>query len=281
MSSRKVLNSIMTILMVFSLLFNGTVQVSAQEVQKSAVTDSTSAMPMDPTDESKVPHYFGPWPNWANSPFTLPNAAVEIQGDGSGALAVAQVNPVTQGIESIQVTSPGSGYSYANVVISGGNNDAVAAATVNTSGVVTSVNVDVAGGGYIAPQVSFSGGGGTGTLVSVGNPLTARANATDFLTPPPVVPASVTPVDTVTFNVNVGSAAGGTFTLTVDAATTAAINWNAAAADVQTALSNAAVTATVTGSGSRIRVIIRGAPIGHDRRYELPSRLHLPSSRCL
>ena len=54
----------------------------------------------------------------------------------------------------------------------------------------------------------------------------------------------------LTINVNIGSAAGGTFTLTVDTATTAAINWNAAAADVQTALSNAVVLATVSGTGS-------------------------------
>ena len=64
------------------------------------------------------------------------------------------------------------------------------------------------------------------------------------------MPASVTPVDTVTFNVNIGSATGGTFTLTVDAATTTAINWNAAAADIQTELLNASISATVTGSGS-------------------------------
>ena len=30
------------------------------------------ATPSSPTDESKVPHYFGPWPNWALSPLTLP-----------------------------------------------------------------------------------------------------------------------------------------------------------------------------------------------------------------
>ena len=33
----------------------------------------------------KVPHYFGPWPNWALSPLTLPDATVTITGDGTGA----------------------------------------------------------------------------------------------------------------------------------------------------------------------------------------------------
>ncbi len=123
---------------------------------------NVSAMPASPTDESKVPHYFGPYPNWANSPFTLPNATVAIQGDGIGAAAVALVDPVTQGIASIQVTSPGGGYTTANVVISGGDGLATADAVINASGSVTSVTVDAQGAGYTAPIVSFDGGGGTG-----------------------------------------------------------------------------------------------------------------------
>ncbi|MFD1661062.1 hypothetical protein ACFSL4_23380 [Streptomyces caeni] len=35
--------------------------------------------PSGPTDETKVPHYFGPWPNWANSPLTLSKARVTIK----------------------------------------------------------------------------------------------------------------------------------------------------------------------------------------------------------
>ncbi len=114
MSTHKALNSTISVFMIFSLLFNGTIRVSAQEGRNSVVAGSTNSMPASPTDESKVPHYFGPYPNWANSPFTLPNATVTIQGDGSGATALAQVDPVTQGIASIQVTSPGSGYTAAD-----------------------------------------------------------------------------------------------------------------------------------------------------------------------
>src|SRR5690349_11815442 len=66
-----------------------------------------TALPAGPTDESKVPHYFGPWPNWANSPLTLSKAQVTINGTGTGATAVAQVDPATGGIKSIDVTSPG------------------------------------------------------------------------------------------------------------------------------------------------------------------------------
>ena len=76
------------------------------------------ATPGSPTDGTAVPHYFGPWPNWALSPLTLPDATVAITGDGAGAKATATVggNGVVTGIT---ITDPGSGYSYADVSISG------------------------------------------------------------------------------------------------------------------------------------------------------------------
>jgi FtsP/CotA-like multicopper oxidase with cupredoxin domain len=37
-----------------------------------------AAAPTSATDETKVPHYFGPYPNWANSPQVLSNAVVDI-----------------------------------------------------------------------------------------------------------------------------------------------------------------------------------------------------------
>ena len=53
-------------------------------------------MPSGPTDESKVPHYFGPYPNWANSPFRLPDVAVALTGGGgTGATAAATVDAQT------------------------------------------------------------------------------------------------------------------------------------------------------------------------------------------
>jgi FtsP/CotA-like multicopper oxidase with cupredoxin domain len=173
---RKTFMSLMTFILIASLVLGGTAPARAQNAN----------MPASPTDETKVPHYFGPWPNWANSPFTLPSATVIIGGNGAGAEATAQVDPVTGGIASIDVTAPGSGYTNATVTISGGNpGGATATATVNTSGSVTSINIDVAGGGYTSPQVSFSGGGGTGTLTQVGNPLLDRAYASDFPGPSP------------------------------------------------------------------------------------------------
>ncbi len=39
---------------------------------------AAAAVPTSATDESVVPHYFGPYPNWANSPQTLADAMVKI-----------------------------------------------------------------------------------------------------------------------------------------------------------------------------------------------------------
>ena len=48
----------------------------------SAVAAQASAAPISAVDESKVPHYFGPYPNWANSPQVLANAIVTISNGG-------------------------------------------------------------------------------------------------------------------------------------------------------------------------------------------------------
>ena len=82
---------------------------------------TAAAAPSGPTDESKVPHYFGPYPNWANSPLTLSAAAVTITGTGSGAAAVAQVDPVTGGITSVSITAPGHDYQADTAVTIGGS----------------------------------------------------------------------------------------------------------------------------------------------------------------
>ncbi len=122
------------------------------------VTAPAGAMPLNPTDESKVPHYFGPNPNWANSPFTLPDAQVVITGDGSGATAEATVG-ANGAITAITVTNGGRGYSNAKVDIVGSGTGATAKVTIVKKGSVVEVRVDTPGTGYTAPTVTFSGGG--------------------------------------------------------------------------------------------------------------------------
>ncbi|MEI6726577.1 MAG: hypothetical protein WCN81_10210, partial [Actinomycetes bacterium] len=107
-----------------------------------------------------VPHYFGPWTNWAMSPLTLPDATVTITGDGSGATAAATVG-ADGAVTGIDVTDPGSGYTNAAVTVTGAGDKATASAVITPSGAVNNVNVDLNGGGsaYTKPSVAFSGGG--------------------------------------------------------------------------------------------------------------------------
>jgi FtsP/CotA-like multicopper oxidase with cupredoxin domain len=168
MINRKLIHILFSLLMVASMV-GGNINVSAA--------------PSSPTDESKVPHYFGPYSNYANSPFTLSDATVTINGDGSGATATATVG-ANGAVTGITLTDAGSGYTSATVDITGAGSGALADAVVNTTGAVTAIHVDLGGAGYTQPSVTFSGGGGTGTLVQVGNPLVARTYATDYATPP-------------------------------------------------------------------------------------------------
>lgn len=148
MFNRKFLNILFSIVIVASLLLGGGVQVQAEN----------PAMPMDPTDETQVPHYFGPYPNWANSPFTLPDAQVVITGNGTGAIAEATVG-ANGAITGITVMNGGRGYSNAKVDIVGSGSGATAKATIVKKGSVVEVTVNTPGTGYTAPTVSFSGGG--------------------------------------------------------------------------------------------------------------------------
>ena len=129
---------------------------------------ATSA-PASATDSTRVPHYFGPWPNWANSPFTLPKATVQISGGaGTGAEAVAQVDPATGGISGIEVTAPGHDYpATTTVTISGDGQGAAASAQVTTTGGVVSYTVTTPGGGYTTPTAQVTGGGGLGAVATV------------------------------------------------------------------------------------------------------------------
>jgi len=137
---------------------------AAESIKKPAqagLLETTGAALLGPAsevDQTKVPHYFGPFPNWANSQFTLPDAQVVITGrTGSGAVAVASVG-VDGAITDITVTNPGSDYRSARVEIVGPGTRARAKARIEVSGIVSSITVDTPGSGYTSPQVTLSGG---------------------------------------------------------------------------------------------------------------------------
>jgi FtsP/CotA-like multicopper oxidase with cupredoxin domain len=143
-------------------------------IAKTAPTGGTapaaavvSNAPASPVDQTKVPHYFGPYPNWANSPLTQPDATVVITGDGTGAKAVATVG-ANGAVTDITVTDGGQGYTNAKVDITGAGTGASADATIVKKGAVVSVTVNTAGTGYTAPTVSFSGTGGAAATATGG-----------------------------------------------------------------------------------------------------------------
>ena len=143
----------------------GTLGANAAPTRSPAAGAGTvsAKAPTSPTDPTKIPHYFGPYPNWANSPQVLADAVVHLtNGGGAGAEATATVDPKTGGISGIDVTSPGTGYtSPPDVEItSPGINptDPASAQAVISDGVVTSVSVDEAGFGFTSPTVTFKGG---------------------------------------------------------------------------------------------------------------------------
>src|SRR5664280_2268274 len=55
--------------------------IASQSVMAGLIAAPANAAPgagFSATDSSKVPHYFGPYPNWANSPQTLSDALITL-----------------------------------------------------------------------------------------------------------------------------------------------------------------------------------------------------------
>ncbi len=129
---------------------------------------TAGAIPAGPTDQTKVPHYFGPYPNWANSPLIAGAATVSIIGDGTGAAATAQVG-ANGAVTALNVTNPGNGYTLAGttVTIGGPGTGAAATPVITSSGAVTAIAVGSAGAGYTKPAVSITdAGAGTGAAAT-------------------------------------------------------------------------------------------------------------------
>ncbi|MRS03245.1 hypothetical protein EG832_08495, partial [bacterium] len=59
-------------------LFNIVISLVIIAANLLGTKSAAMAMPMDPTDETKVPHYFGPNPNWALSPLRQADVAVDL-----------------------------------------------------------------------------------------------------------------------------------------------------------------------------------------------------------
>ncbi len=135
------------------------------------------ALPMDPTG---IPHYFGPFPNYAYSP--LPKGPVA----------------------SIVLTSPGSGYTAPMVTITDlyGTNTADATATAvadPVTGAITSIIIGGNGADYTAPVVSITDAGLTGSGAAATASITPAAGTgiRKFIDPLPGIRMAVP--DTVSY----------------------------------------------------------------------------------
>ena len=110
----------------------GTNIIMGDSISAAPPMDSAAAPPLDP---GGVPHYFGPFPNWANSPMPKGRiASITVDSGGSGYSATPVVT-----IEDVYFTGSG----------------ATATATV-TGGVITGITVTSPGTGYSAPIVIIS-----------------------------------------------------------------------------------------------------------------------------
>jgi FtsP/CotA-like multicopper oxidase with cupredoxin domain/fibronectin type 3 domain-containing protein len=172
MTKYKVMNIVVSLMVLTTTLFG--------------YNTRADAMPMDPMDESKVPHYFGPYPNWANSPLTMPDVQVVITGNGTGATAEATVG-ANGAITGVTITDPGSGYSNAKVdFVSTNGTGASADVTIVKKGSVVAVTVNSPGTGYTAPVVTFSGNGGAAATAYGGVEAVFLANGGSGYTMPTV-----------------------------------------------------------------------------------------------
>jgi FtsP/CotA-like multicopper oxidase with cupredoxin domain len=156
MTIRKFLKYILLVLVFASFILGSTSQPGA-------------AAPTSPVDESKVPHYFGPYPNYANSPQSVGDATVKIDGNGNGAEATATVG-ANGAITGITITNPGSNYTAATFTFGGSGNGASADAIVTLTGAVTAIAVDPLPlmTGYTAPVVTINGAGTLATATAFG-----------------------------------------------------------------------------------------------------------------
>ena len=112
------------------------------EMRKNAASRVKAVALAAPPGPGSVPDYFGPYPNYANSPF--PNV-------------VTVTPPTAVAITGFAVQNGGSGYTTPAVVISGGGGTGATATARVANGVITAVVLTNPGTGYTsAPTITIS-----------------------------------------------------------------------------------------------------------------------------
>jgi FtsP/CotA-like multicopper oxidase with cupredoxin domain len=148
---RQVISGIIMFMMISTAFL--TIGIGFGGIQSTAAEMYIIPDHVNAPDGSIIPHYFGPYPNYANSP--LPSG------------------PVT----TIVVEDGGTGYISPTIIIYDkyglGDGTATASATV-VDGIITEITVTNGGSDYVAPKVEITDISGTGAVATatIGGPLT-------------------------------------------------------------------------------------------------------------
>ncbi len=121
-------------------------------------------------DPGGVPHYFGPYANWANSPMPRgPVATVTVDAGGAGYTAPT--------VQIVDVYETGSGATATAIV---------------TGGVITGITVTAGGTGYTAPRVVITDPTGAGAAATATlDPAQLSGGIHKFVSQMPNLPAAV------------------------------------------------------------------------------------------
>ncbi len=140
------------------------------DYEQALITQAAAA------DPGGVPHYFGPYANWANSPMPRgPVATVTVDSGGAGYTA--------PNVTIVDVYETGTG-ATANATVAGG--------------VITGITVTSGGAGYSAPRVVITDPTGTGAAATATlDPAPLTGGIHKFVSQMPSIPVAVP--DTTSF----------------------------------------------------------------------------------
>ncbi len=143
------------------------VAANGDTLSTPASADSTMATSTSPAKDGTVALGASNYPNFSHDRSYSFGADVTptTTDPGTGAEATATVDPKTGAIASVTVTSPGAGYAVpptVEITTGGVIPTTVAKATAKiATGVITAVDVNETGFGFIAPKVTLTGGNPT------------------------------------------------------------------------------------------------------------------------
>jgi len=124
----------------------------ALPIENIKYAKSTVAMAMTIPNTGEIPHYFGPYPNWANSPMPVGEPTVVTITDSnttSGATGAIATATITNGaVTAISIINGGTNYISPIVAITSLTGTGANATASTTAGVITEITITNGGSGY-------------------------------------------------------------------------------------------------------------------------------------